>query len=315
MEVREVEAVGTDMVGEGRGKPVVEMMGRAEVEAMTVLTTRVDGVGAAVAEGVKRMKLRVEGELGERAVAVVVGTKGKGKGDGQEEWSGGEGHGGGRKSGDGSDGGGDDSDGERQSGKGYHKGKHGGADNYDGGGGGKDGGQGGQRGKGGWQKGSSNGNDENEGGSGSNHYRSGNRGGASSGDDNSGNRGGYDAQSDDSGGGGGASGRKAYDHGSPDSNDGPDDYTPHNTGSDDSPSSSSLARSDCSHLMQFYDAMSGSSWSKSEGWADDSDTACCGWFGVTCNKAHRVVALDLDSNGLSGTLSSAVFQLEMLLRL
>lgn len=50
--------------------------------------------------------------------------------------------------------------------------------------------------------------------------------------------------------------------------------------------------------------------------ASDYTSTCCSWYGVTCSPSNgRVQSLDLGSNQLSGSLSSAVFALNGLIRL
>lgn len=52
--------------------------------------------------------------------------------------------------------------------------------------------------------------------------------------------------------------------------------------SSQSQSSRSTLTDDCKNLRQFYDAMSGDSWTNKAGWSDSKSTDCCDWFGVTC---------------------------------
>lgn len=75
--------------------------------------------------------------------------------------------------------------------------------------------------------------------------------------------------------------------------------------------------SDCASLRKLFDDMGGHEWIDSTGWTADASSfkTCCRAFGVSCNTAGRVTALDLGSNGLSGPLSPAVFDLRYLTRL
>lgn len=83
------------------------------------------------------------------------------------------------------------------------------------------------------------------------------------------------------------------------------------TSSDDSTSS------DCTSLRRLFDDMGGHEWIDSTGWAAESSRSktCCRAFGVSCNMAGRVTALDLGANGLSGPLSPAIFEVRYLTRL
>lgn len=75
--------------------------------------------------------------------------------------------------------------------------------------------------------------------------------------------------------------------------------------------------SDCATLKRFYEDMGGSGWIDNTGWTSSGDTrtSCCRAFGVSCNMDGHVTALDLGSNGLTGPLSTAVFELRYLSRL
>ncbi|KAK9896866.1 hypothetical protein P389DRAFT_209465, partial [Cystobasidium minutum MCA 4210] len=74
--------------------------------------------------------------------------------------------------------------------------------------------------------------------------------------------------------------------------------------------------SDCASLKTFFDDMGGNEWIDSTGWtsATSRSNTCCRAFGVSCNAAGRVTALDLGANGLSGPLLPALFELRYLTR-
>lgn len=56
-------------------------------------------------------------------------------------------------------------------------------------------------------------------------------------------------------------------------------------------------------LKDFFDAAKGREWTKSFGWGDQF-TDPCEWYGVECsNETKKPIALNLGSNGLSGTFS------------
>ena len=174
-----------------------------------------------------------------------------------------------------------------------------------------------------------------QGGDGIDDGRAGDGGGTRYNDEDSGGRSsGYHHYGSGSGSGSGsASGSSGNDRGGSDSQNGNDDdpswkTSQHDDGSptfsaaSTSPSSgpdnaAALAsRSDCAHLTQFYNAMSGPEWSMSNGWASGSaHIDCCAWYGVTCDGGSRVSALDLKGVGLQGSLASNVFSLTGLLRL
>ena len=69
--------------------------------------------------------------------------------------------------------------------------------------------------------------------------------------------------------------------------------------------------SEVAALKQFYDATNGPNWKNSAGWFSSNDP-CNGWYGIQCNIEGKVVTLELDSNGLVGAATPAVFQLNSL---
>eukprot|EP00934_Nitzschia_sp_Nitz4_P009292 Nitzschia sp. Nitz4//scaffold76_size158648//141429//149315//NITZ4_002570-RA/size158648-processed-gene-0.274-mRNA-1//-1//CDS//3329557917//9282//frame0 len=71
--------------------------------------------------------------------------------------------------------------------------------------------------------------------------------------------------------------------------------------------------SELSILSDFYGATLGTSWAQTTGWTDSSDP--CDFYGVTCNTAGEVIAIDLTSNGLRGTVPSSLFKLPSLTEL
>ena len=106
-------------------------------------------------------------------------------------------------------------------------------------------------------------------------------------------------------------------------------HKPASTATDDGPaaspalSSSRLPRphsyakagtsADCTALQTIFADMGGASWTRTDGWTDDS-ADCCLAYGVGC-ASGRVRTLDLARNGLVGNLSTAVFDLDALTRL
>lgn len=57
-----------------------------------------------------------------------------------------------------------------------------------------------------------------------------------------------------------------------------------------------------SALLSFYQATTGSGWTRSTGWGDPPGNECT-WYGVSCDDDDRVVSLSLRNNGLVGSLS------------
>ena len=63
-------------------------------------------------------------------------------------------------------------------------------------------------------------------------------------------------------------------------------------------------------LKELYSSTHGNNWVSKDGWATSNDY--CVWHGIGCNAAGRVVSIDLESNGLTGTPSPSVFRLSAL---
>ena len=85
-------------------------------------------------------------------------------------------------------------------------------------------------------------------------------------------------------------------------------------GEDTANSALSGRAGDCAVLKEIYDDMGGSTWTSQDGWTEDTDS-CCQAHGVSCDANGRVTALDLGSNGISGSLSNHIFDLASLSRL
>ena len=66
-------------------------------------------------------------------------------------------------------------------------------------------------------------------------------------------------------------------------------------------------------LVALYNAADGANWTTNTNWT--SDQPLSSWHGVTTNSAGRVTALELDGNGLDGTLPAALGDLSELERL
>ena len=66
-------------------------------------------------------------------------------------------------------------------------------------------------------------------------------------------------------------------------------------------------------LVALYDATDGSNWTTATNWT--SDQPLSSWHGVTTDSDGRVTELDLNGNGLTGTLPSALGDLDVLERL
>ena len=80
---------------------------------------------------------------------------------------------------------------------------------------------------------------------------------------------------------------------------------------DDSENIASQETSELGLLKEFFDSTNGNNWKNNEGWMS-SNNPCDDWHGVECNADGEVVAIELESNGLTGTPSSAVFKLSNL---
>lgn len=95
----------------------------------------------------------------------------------------------------------------------------------------------------------------------------------------------------------------------------------------DATTAATLLSPDCPALLALFDSTSGPTWLNNAGWphpspASDIPTTtlawpCCLAHGVSCTPAlpHRVLALDLAANNLSGPLPVALFDLPHLARL
>ena len=64
-------------------------------------------------------------------------------------------------------------------------------------------------------------------------------------------------------------------------------------------------------LKEFYDSAKGSEWTVSTNWMDPF-IGHCDWYGIECNDANNTVMLELQSNGLSGTLIPSIAKLSFL---
>jgi hypothetical protein len=64
-------------------------------------------------------------------------------------------------------------------------------------------------------------------------------------------------------------------------------------------------------LKEFYDSAKGSEWTVSTNWTDPL-IGHCDWYGIECNDANNTVMLELQSNGLSGTLIPRIANLSFL---
>ena len=65
-------------------------------------------------------------------------------------------------------------------------------------------------------------------------------------------------------------------------------------------------------LAVFYFSTMGESWDMSTGWLS-SDDPCTTWYGVGCGSfSGKIDVLDLDQNGIQGTLPSELSSLESL---
>lgn len=80
---------------------------------------------------------------------------------------------------------------------------------------------------------------------------------------------------------------------------------------DDSANNAIQAASELGALKDFFDSTSGNNWKNNAGWMA-SNNPCDGWYGVECNADGKVVAIELESNGLSGAPAPALFQLTSL---
>ena len=82
---------------------------------------------------------------------------------------------------------------------------------------------------------------------------------------------------------------------------------------DHAPAQTGSVAGDKAALVALYDATDGANWTTGTNWT--SDEALSSWHGVTTNGDGRVTALDLDDNGLGGTLPAALGDLRELQQL
>ena len=73
-----------------------------------------------------------------------------------------------------------------------------------------------------------------------------------------------------------------------------------------------IPQQECEALVALYDSTDGDNWYWKDGWLQ-TDTPCS-WLGITCNAGH-VTKLELDTNGLQGTLPTELGNLTELQRL
>eukprot|EP00703_Trepomonas_sp_PC1_P000501 JAP96105.1 Cyst wall protein [Trepomonas sp. PC1] len=57
-------------------------------------------------------------------------------------------------------------------------------------------------------------------------------------------------------------------------------------------------------LMSMYNTMNGPNWTTKTNWGTGSNN--CNWFGIICNNAGNVIALNLDNNNVTGQLTSQI---------
>lgn len=67
-------------------------------------------------------------------------------------------------------------------------------------------------------------------------------------------------------------------------------------------------------LKDFYDSAKGLEWTVDVNWVDPY-VSHCEWHGVTCNDSNNTTQLELQDNGLSGTLSNRIANLSSLEKL
>ena len=67
-------------------------------------------------------------------------------------------------------------------------------------------------------------------------------------------------------------------------------------------------------LKMFYDSAKGNEWAKSTDWADPY-VSHCSWYGVRCNGSNSTTKLELQNNGLAGTLTPSISNLSLIERL
>ena len=77
------------------------------------------------------------------------------------------------------------------------------------------------------------------------------------------------------------------------------------------PISKSLPLTRRSVFASFFETCGGDLWKQNAGWLDDG-IPFCSWFGIRCNTAGRVVALNLRNNGLSCEIPRNLFSMPKL---
>jgi Leucine-rich repeat (LRR) protein len=80
---------------------------------------------------------------------------------------------------------------------------------------------------------------------------------------------------------------------------------------DDSVNNAVQATSETGILQEFFSSTDGNNWKNNDGWMS-SNSPCDGWYGIECNADGKVVAIEMESNGLAGTPSSEIFMLSSL---
>jgi hypothetical protein len=64
-------------------------------------------------------------------------------------------------------------------------------------------------------------------------------------------------------------------------------------------------------LKDFYESAKGQDWTNNAGWLDPY-LSVCSWFGVGCDDDRHVINITLVNNGLAGTLSKEIGDLNFL---
>jgi hypothetical protein len=72
-----------------------------------------------------------------------------------------------------------------------------------------------------------------------------------------------------------------------------------------------LCPTERNELKEFYVSTKGGEWTVSTNWMDPH-IGHCDWYGIVCNDANKTVKLELQSNGLSGTLTPNIANLSSL---
>ncbi|CAB9517668.1 LRR receptor-like serine threonine-protein kinase [Seminavis robusta] len=80
---------------------------------------------------------------------------------------------------------------------------------------------------------------------------------------------------------------------------------------DDSENIAVQESSEFGYLKKFYDSTNGNNWKNRGGWMVSSNP-CDNWYGIQCDNDGKVVSIQLESNGLTGTPSLDIFKLPML---